>query len=73
MAKVPKDASPLAFKGEHAVTAGELGLGKSISSNTTGVPDMFMLGKASTDGKDTPLTNDKKPIAPWCRNTGPTP
>lgn len=68
-----KDASPLALKGEHAVAAGELGLGKSISSNSTGGSDMLILGKASTDGKDAPVTKDWESMTPCCCNTGPTP
>lgn len=45
--------------GECAVTAGILGLGKSIPSNSPGGSDMLIKGSARSDGEESLVSSEK--------------
>lgn len=47
---VADDSNSIALEGERSVTAGLLGLGKIMSTNTTGRTDMFLKGLAKSEG-----------------------
>lgn len=57
--KVPDGAISLTEEGEPAVTAGILGSGKLIPSNTTGGPDMLILGSTKAKGKEPLKSKDE--------------
>lgn len=71
--KVADETGPGTDKGEPAATAGLSGVGKMMTSNTSGGTDIVMLGMTHADNADTIKPNENESIKHCCDDAGPAP
>lgn len=67
------DVSPKANDGEPIATPGLSGVGKLISSNSTGGTEYVMNGETTANGNNTVVHNDKKSMKHRVMDAGPAP